>query len=902
MKYDQEVRFQQGSDTGEADSASIQPIGGSETYHATALNRQPSNLRARTEVLRKAVEDLNYFSDYDRAVALSSTGTFQVRHVTSGLYSVIATEDLWVHPVLSPGKTSGGRYRGARLFIGDVEGLGTLGVNDLAVVADSAHVGQRGYADGTDPGNGQTLSVGVNDVSVELVAEARSGGTGSVQITITGSPRRHIRIAWGTQSGGTTLAQLIAVVNADRTSQGATGAADYVFLSTTSPGTSTTIPTCSPAVLQGGYDAEGHLVTAAQLASFFGTVDNQLKDGEGLAIGFAGPVEEGAGSTGGRRQSLYDLPTDKVGGSSNNTTPAAGHNLFNTGREPERIAGALPIGKMINGVFVFVDGTTLIAPTATATNSRAIYLGESDASLARLGSTTPGSTGAANLGYATTTNWNADSGDSLSAANVQAALDEVQSDLAGTTGARRIGAETLAGSASVGNRAVTLSAGSVRQQLAVLANGSASSSSSGGVNTRVSEYGHRLHGKNPLEKVMSETGPEDLSGGGSSMIRTVLNGGTDATALTNAKEESSLMQLMPLVYPEELDEFATVIANPLIAAETIDRAGSANDQVRLSASKWADVSYNLSKLRSNVSDIAGSHPLRAIVKLTGLTGSTDVDGYYFISAFTSDQIALRRLDGTTPSFAGATLTSPTVSFYRPLIVGSAPDGTVIRNILPAGHTFLKQYGTGHIVRAYNTVTGDLAHEYSPTNARWQAGLTNERSTSNILVAGDKTLLSGVESNNPVDASASHHHGDKYTQTVANSANIINNRALNTVGTAGSPTVITDAYTPPTGHKLIGAHVLVTMTWKLSGAIASGADISNLMFIGTGLSNYIDASVYDKRPSVWGGGETFTRVFHGTIFYNASKQFSISFDDTSSAYSASLSNIRIDCVGRILGRT
>ena len=90
-----------------------------------------------------------------------------------------------------------------------------------------------------------------------------------------------------------------------------------------------------------------------------------------------GPVERDvAAAKGGRRQSLHDWPSARTGGSSDNTAPASGWNLFNTAREPEKIPGSVPVGKMLNGRFVFIDGTNV--------GVTAISLTESHRSLARL--------------------------------------------------------------------------------------------------------------------------------------------------------------------------------------------------------------------------------------------------------------------------------------------------------------------------------------------------------------------------------------------------------------------------------------------------------------------------------------------------------------------------------------
>lgn len=786
--YDEEVRFEQGSDSGEDEAASIQPIGGSETYHATVLGRPPEHLRARTEVLRKEVRDLKYFADYDRAVTLVSSGTFKVFHAATGpdLYTVIATQDLWLYPALSPGKTSGGRARGARLFVAGVEGMGTLGVNDLHVTADRAHCGQRGYADGTDLADGQTLTVGANDVSVEFVAEARTGGAGSVQIAITGTPVRHIRVAWGTQAGGTTVNDVIATVNADRSSQGTYGAADYIFLSTTSPGTSTTVPTCAPTVLQGGYDAEAHRVTAAQLADFFATTANQLRDGETLALNFAGPVEIGAGAKGGRRQALHDLPTDRVGGFTDNTTPAVGNNLFNSGREPEKIPGALPIGKMINGAFVFVNGTTLIGTgVAVGQSSAPVSLGESEATLVRLGSTA-GTTGAANIGYATTAAWHPDDGTAIAATQLQAAVDEIQSDLAnespGTSGARKIGSEQHAASPSAGNAGLALDKDSVRAHIADLLNTAGSSTTPGGINARVSEFGHRMHGPNPISKDLRESAPEDLTVGGGELLRLVTNNpGNSVYPVTaggggNGKEGHAVLVLEPFVTNLSAGGgTGKVLAEETVAAPVVAGAGKFNV-----TTQTLTEFTNTMRMYARVLDQDAALVKTVVCQLKN-TGPTD--GYYFVSAFdfTNKDVTVVKLNGAAADLSAATYSgSSCVSFYTGSITGTDKRGTRLRaqHVNADGPMVvigtpqanpISPYKLLDVYRAAVT-NGNAAikvAEYHADHAIWREYQTNDatnvvRHTQNILVAGDKALLDGVETSVVVDASASHHHDGRYS--------------------------------------------------------------------------------------------------------------------------------------------
>jgi hypothetical protein len=845
--YDEKVRFNQGSDSGEADDASIQPLGGHEVYNSTALNRPPKNLRQRVEVLRGAVETLNYFADYDRALTLRSDGLFSVTQVSAGLYSVTATQNLWLYPTLTPGTTSGGRAKGARLFVAGVEGLGTAGLNDLHVVADRDYVGQRGYADGPQVADGQTLSIGANDVSVEFVAESRTGGPGSVQIAITGTPKRHVRIAWGTTGGGTTLNDLITTVNADRTSQGAFGAADFVRLSTTSPGTTTTLPTCAPQVLQGGYDAEAHVITPEALADFFATAVNQLRDGEALALAFpVGPVEAGnLPGRGGRRQSLFDLPTDRSGGFADNTAPLVGNNLFNTGREPEKIPGSLPIGKLVGKRFVFIDGTALVGGNI-GTTSDPIALGESADTVTRL----TGAGGAGSVGFLGTTTWHADSGpDGLAGTNVQAALDEVVSDLAGTTlndsGARRVGVEALNGTASVGNAAYSTSSGSVWHQLSRVINDVASTGNAGGLNSRVSEYGHRMHGPDPIEKVFSEAG---LTAGGGTFTRVVLNAGPTAAGVGDDAQitEVGSLTLRPFTY----DAGGGV---SLASTELVDRATTvATYEVHLSAVAGARLTalQNTLKTAGGIVDDGANPSLAMVVKLAGVTPGPSGDGssYYYFDGFVSGtaRIGLRRLDGTFADFTGAVFAAATIAFFETIAVGNDGTGGKVRVFdASLGPLVAIRAGGGSktLVRVYDpdnyALSGLASFEVTPNNAVFAKGQTThaisvERNTNNISIPDEFALLNGIERGlrhgspwtpRPVSANGSHHHGNLYGSfysVPASSTGVTWHTTASNTLTLSTATDYNETITPPAGYRFQAVMARVVFIASVASAAAANA--------------------------------------------------------------------------------
>jgi len=773
MNYDEELDFASGGDSGENDATSIQPMGGSEVYFADNIKRAPENLRRRTEALRTAVQLLNYLADYDRAVLLGSTGTFTLLMPVGGEYRLNSSADLWIYPALSPGLHSGGRALGARLFVGGNAYAGTLGVNDVALVAASTYTGMRGYRDGSALSEAGTLSIGANGTTVAFVA---TGTPGAVTATVTGTPARHVTVSFGSDK---TVQNVVDFINGDATSQGSYGLKHLLRASTTAG--AGTPPTFTATKLQGGYDAEAHVVEPSVFAAFFGTTANRLQNGEGLAIAYtAGDVEHGG--LGGRRQSLFDAPTDKVGGNTDNTYVALG-NLFNTGREPEKIPGSIPIGKMIDGTFVFVDGTRLTVDTGAA------HLGENAAILARFG----GATGAASVGYSHSPAWHADAGGGgIDADNVEAALDEVVTDLKSTTigiaGARCIGDEALPGEVSGDNTPRDILAGSLWHQLQEVLNGDPDSGAAGGgLNYRVNEWGHDLRGPRPLLKDMRDEG----STGGSATIRGVLvSAGNNALEAATAVPNTVLEVLQPFQYDNGAGQTCAL-------AESCAYGGSPSYIVLTGASiaaRFFTLATQLPLLARTQKHVQTgavnfTTPL-VVVELKGVTAgvSGDGNGYYYAVACdtTTYKLVLVRKDFTAPDFSDATFTSATVSFFSTTLIGNDTIAERIRAWHAGNAAFMAVGVSNPNAPVLEVHTPDAGTPTNPTKRNMviypdklvakdvQVGGTYAtRDTDNILVSADKAALCGNElaalaSPLPMPNATSlgsHHHGEWYTRTV-----------------------------------------------------------------------------------------------------------------------------------------
>lgn len=680
---DQTVDFAHSSDDGQAAPTSIQPIANTETVWPDVANRPVEHLRYRTETLRRSVEDLLHRADYEVGLVLRAAGTFTLTEPASGRFVLaLSTGSFWVYPALTPGKESGGRNQGGVVFCENSAASGawtpysgTLLTDALILTAHRQYTGQRGYYDGDNFADSSSIrSLGANRIVVDLVADpAIVGGVLNITATITRTPRTKIRVVYGTSGTTTTLSDLVAFINGDRTSQGSYGVADFLRASVSGSTSAPPVPFTN-GLVQGAYDAEGHEVTAAQFTAFFDVQDgggdyvNRLRDGEGLAIGYPIGLVERTGLTrkGGRRQALFDVPTDRSGTRTQNTTPSVGFNLFSTGREPHKIPGAVPLGKMIDGEFVFLDGTRLAV-------GETLSLGESRATLARLAAQTSGGDGARLVGYegsvAGGASWNADASattsPNLPASTVSASLTRVVSNLGSQTlnqsGARRIGVEQISAVVSAGNEdwERPVDAGSLRSALQQILNGTNGAGQAVGLNARVSEHGHRMLGAGPLRK---EFGHAGMPSAGAMFTLAELQAPVNLMAATPAGE----------------NDFAHVVVQPLV----FDDAGGGSIAVDEAASVASATVVTMTGMTSDrftkmvaylpvIADgFTGTVPL-IFAKLAGLNGGAgNEDGFYIVKTHntSSQQFTLVTLDGGAPNLAASGAIE--VTLYSAFVLGN----------------------------------------------------------------------------------------------------------------------------------------------------------------------------------------------------------------------------------------
>jgi len=849
---DQKVRFDRGGDSGENNAAAVQPIGDQEFVEPDVQGRPVENLRVRTEVLRREAEDSRYLHDYDRALLLRSDALFTLTETETGSekYTLSADQDLWVYPALTPGRESGGRWGGARAFVGEQPFIGTDMVNALVLTATRFATGLRGYAD-TDALGGPEFSFGANRLQVRIVADPTLTA-GQVRFSIDGDPRVKVTIRHGSLGGVTTLSQLAFAITGDSNGFGFYGMRHLVE-PTIAPGSSGSAPapTCGWTEFRGAYDAEAHQVTAAQIDAFFAIEDNALGEGHGLALSYvSGLVASGdAAPIGGRRQSIWDLPTDREGSFIASTTPATGYLLFNTNREPEKIPGAIPLAKMLEGRLIFADGT-ILRPGLP------VYLGDSTRTIDRYASQAPGASGASLVGYDESPTHNAYTLDDattlrrLPTGTLKGALDAVVENFGRRTlndsGAQRVGSHALTGEPTVGNRALSLAQGSLRQQIIELLNKIDGSGRVLGINGRVQENGHRMRGPDPLHKPFYDAG---FSNAGGVFLQSELHAPANMMAATPAgMNEFASLSFQPIVYTNPGDADDVLPELNFITASTATT-------VIFSGMTTAQFTKVFAKMPLVMPNATPGEPVVPLLyaRLADASGAADAeDGYYAIVAYNTGTkaVTLKKLDNTNPDFtglgAGATMTLQSVvaigNDYRytrlraMLCSDLASDFSGVapwavfgarRKEAALADTYVAdgQYGK-RMMRLYADHVDFLG--FNPASPSTPVS----RNSHNILASGDKVLLDGVETSLPVDATANHTHGTFYAMLPVVPPLAAAAFFMATIATTAGGYEV--AVTPDVGRAIVSVVIRYTITLK---SAAAGRVYHSLVFQDE------DASVY-----------------------------------------------------------
>jgi len=421
------IDFETGSgptdDSGERmEEESIKPYVAGERVQAVVFDRPLENLRARTEELRKKVEDLLYRADADKWIITGGNNIGQVTVPVAAAFPTVTwtagatnkftiSEAIVLQPLMAPLQD---KFASKLYTFGGVETFNIFPKNNSAaydVYFDYQHA---------------------NSARIIWETATLSGATTCV-VTIEGEAPHILRIRIRDDSS-TTAANVITKLN---TVLGALMSPPFDY---TSGGPGTTILDLADisgdedVTLEGTYSRELHHIPTTAISNFF-LATTLADDGDGIGIWFDELVDSDLTTFGGRRQATTSTPSS--GGPPPNTSITV-DKLFKFSTNPEKIPGAIPLCRRIGTSLVFVDGTVVAAgQTATFGGEGSI-----DALLARYNAHV-GGTAEKHAATVITTpahSW-------IAATDVGGALEEIVDDLAavgaGVSGASRVGNEGI---------------------------------------------------------------------------------------------------------------------------------------------------------------------------------------------------------------------------------------------------------------------------------------------------------------------------------------------------------------------------------------------------------------------------------------------------------------------------
>jgi hypothetical protein len=334
-------------DTGEPNSDSIEPYNNGESADQTVFRRPVEHNRLRVESLRQLIREHILLKDYnDVDPTLIGGGTITPTVGGTGMSFTISS-NLYVVPFGTPGggaSTPWVTSTKATLSVG-------TGVNELVFTSV-----QKQFEGATFP------EADANKISVEIL----DGGVGaSLTVTVEGAAGEANNIKIVIDASLHTLNQVIAAVAGHAT------APNFVVASLGTSAVGTNLcPTFGPAewgtdltarFLRGGAPGVAHEITPGGLSTFFGTANNELKQGDTLAIYYDKVLN--TATTGGRAQSTPE-----------NTNLNVDAALFNTRVEPEKIPNSIPICKRAEGSDLFFTNGAIITNGIPATLKYDSYL------------------------------------------------------------------------------------------------------------------------------------------------------------------------------------------------------------------------------------------------------------------------------------------------------------------------------------------------------------------------------------------------------------------------------------------------------------------------------------------------------------------------------------------------
>jgi hypothetical protein len=330
------------SDTGADTPVSVQPVNNGEVVDQTTLNRPSENLRQRTEAIRSLESDSLYLRDADRSLILTGPGKVSWPGSTTVAASGIPTisDNLYLLPMLTPGFPQTAPVPPVASAYGKIHLKRASDSLDSILVTSR----RRSYAGG-------------DQINITVIP----GSTFAVTLDAANSYRRTITIV--AIVGTTTLAQTITGLLALTPTAPDNAPLVLAVLEGGALGSDLLLSTQAKQYMAGNYDGEGHVITPANVASFFVSNPTQaLAEGDTLCAYF--PMVSDTTAVGGRRQAIPE----------NSNTAIAASAFFNSRVRPEYLVNALPICKVVSGALVFSTGTEIAAGDTNVSLSAAAPL------------------------------------------------------------------------------------------------------------------------------------------------------------------------------------------------------------------------------------------------------------------------------------------------------------------------------------------------------------------------------------------------------------------------------------------------------------------------------------------------------------------------------------------------
>ena len=355
------IDFESGSlttgDSGErTDSDATKPIAAGEGVKSAVFDRPLENLRARTEELRKKVEELLYRADADKwiitggdamgQVTLSGAVPFPEVTWSASAGAFLITEDIVVQPFMAPNTD---------LFASQDYVFGGAATFTFSLTAHTATPAIGPLRQDYQLANSARI------IWEEALPGAISGGY--CEAALEGSPEHILRITIR-NDGLTQASNVVTALNLILAPTVTTSPFSYVLAGIGSTYVLLSDITGSTDVtLTSSYSRELHLIARTDVPTFFGS--NPLADdGDGVGIWFEELVDSVATGRGGRRQATPLTYDDVLHSQPNTTVPVS--KLFLFSATPEQIPGAIPLCRRIGTSLVFIDGT-VVADGETAT-------------------------------------------------------------------------------------------------------------------------------------------------------------------------------------------------------------------------------------------------------------------------------------------------------------------------------------------------------------------------------------------------------------------------------------------------------------------------------------------------------------------------------------------------------